>query len=1099
MVDANGSATNWANIGEDKTDGDDLTYTGGAFSPKTLREILGGDETIWDFSTPLPTLKNLPGSQTGALPTHLGGSPFGGGDGSTEATAYEISTPAQLAKLAELVNTGTAPYADEGKYYKLTADIDLAGYASGQGWTPIGLYVDGTPANDLPFRGIFSGNGFAVYNLSIQNPAQDAVGLFGYIQQPTAGSVSLTNLGLVNCNIQGGNAVGGLVGFATMEKTSAIKNCYVSGSVVGKEVVGGLAGSLGGSLQSCYFTGSVGGEAWVGGLAGANAAPKISNCYAGAQVRGQTGVGGIFGGYPVGTPEMGTVENCFFTGSVTGSQSDVGGLAGSGSADTQPGLIKNCAVLAQSVSGGAMVGRVMGNQTDPSLPNPAYKTALQGNYAWGGLLDKNSSAAGWANKGEDKQDGADLGCNGTAFTPKTLQQIFDPAVAAGAWDFSTPLPTLRGVGGSQTGALPPYIWGGDGTKANPYLISTAAQLASLAELVNDPATNAKYGGPGVHYQMTNDIDLAPYAAANGGKGWTPIGTRHYPFGGVFDGGGYAVQNLSINRPTEHGQGLFGEIGGPGTPGALLQNLAVVNCDVTGKEEVGSLLGYSGPGATVQNCFATGRVKGYGAGGLVGFTADGTIQNCYASVQLTATGQNARHPIFGGLVGVNGRSLVQNCYATGAVVNPGPAGGVGPQSATGGLAGNNFNLSTSGASVLRGCLALGPSVSGSVYVGRVAGTNYGHDSGPPIMENNYAFTGMEITLDGSPKTPLENTKTGLDGQDKTLAELRNWQDEAWDGLRQSGAWLAPKYGYLPILAGFHTPQPNRRIEDVTRGMLNVDILLDGAPFAGATLKRTDVPEGQSYTTGTQGSALVDAGTYTLLSGAASIKTGISIAADTTLEVVSLHFDTQGGSAVQTQLVYKGAAPGQPPAPTKQGYTFAGWNQKPDGSGPAFDFAAPLNAKATAYAQWQAVHKQYPVLQHFGSFTGSGSRTATIDAPHSQFLSLSLNGTPLDKAHYSTQSGSTLITLNEAYLKTLPNGQYTLHAAFTDGSAELPLTVAVPASSTPPAQSTTPQSPQTGDTLALWPLLALAAVALLGGGAALLVKLRGKKHAGNKREK
>ncbi len=53
----------------------------------------------------------------------------------------------------------------------------------------------------------------------------------------------------------------------------------------------------------------------------------------------------------------------------------------------------------------------------------------------------------------------------------------------------------------------------------------------------------------------------------------------------------------------------------------------------------------------------------------------------------------------------------------------------------------------------------------------------------------------------------------------------------------------------------------------------------ADLPGTTLKRTDVPEGQSYTTGAQGSALVDAGTYTLLIHAADIKTGISIAADT----------------------------------------------------------------------------------------------------------------------------------------------------------------------------------------------------------------------------
>ena len=46
---------------------------------------------------------------------------FGGGDGSSEATAIEITSAAELAGVAQLVNNGTS-YA--GKYLKLTKNIN---------------------------------------------------------------------------------------------------------------------------------------------------------------------------------------------------------------------------------------------------------------------------------------------------------------------------------------------------------------------------------------------------------------------------------------------------------------------------------------------------------------------------------------------------------------------------------------------------------------------------------------------------------------------------------------------------------------------------------------------------------------------------------------------------------------------------------------------------------------------------------------------------------------------------------------------------------------------------------------------------------------
>ena len=79
--------------------------------------------------------------------------------------------------------------------------------------------------------------------------------------------------------------------------------------------------------------------------------------------------------------------------------------------------------------------------------------------------------------------------------------------------------------------------GGDGTAANPYLVSTAGDLALIA---NEPAAC---------YKLANNINMH---AAN--KDWTPISS----FSGSLDGNGYAISALSIES-TDANAGLFGSL------------------------------------------------------------------------------------------------------------------------------------------------------------------------------------------------------------------------------------------------------------------------------------------------------------------------------------------------------------------------------------------------------------------------------------------------------------------------------------------------------------------------------------------------------------
>ena len=70
-----------------------------------------------------------------------------------------------------------------------------------------------------------------------------------------------------------------------------------------------------------------------------------------------------------------------------------------------------------------------------------------------------------------------------------------------------------------------------------------------------------------------------------------------------------------------------------------------------------------------------------------------------------------------------------------------------------------------------------------------------------------------------------------------------------------------------------------------------------------------------------------------------------------------------------------------------------------------------------------------IQDFGTFTGSGTATGKSDLNDEDFEVLALKGTQVDEfANFDITTGSTIITLREAYLKTFPNGTYTFRAFF-----------------------------------------------------------------------
>lgn len=147
---------------------------------------------------------------------------------------------------------------------------------------------------------------------------------------------------------------------------------------------------------------------------------------------------------------------------------------------------------------------------------------------------------------------------------------------------------------------------GNGTEKDPYLVSNADELF---EVRNDLDA---------YYKQICDIDLIDWLSDNSIKnGWIPIGSVENPFNGLYDGNGYVISNLNINRENTSNVGLFGF-----SYTGVFKNISLLNPRIKGNEKVGGILGYAlaWPGFTIENCNVFGgSIEGNAeTGGIIGY-------------------------------------------------------------------------------------------------------------------------------------------------------------------------------------------------------------------------------------------------------------------------------------------------------------------------------------------------------------------------------------------------------------------------------------------------------------------------------------------------
>lgn len=203
---------------------------------------------------------------------------------------------------------------------------------------------------------------------------------------------------------------------------------------------------------------------------------------------------------------------------------------------------------------------------------------------------------------------------------------------------------------------------GQGTEASPYEIENGAQLAWLADKVNNAESVQE-----IYAVLTDDIDL-------GGNPFTPIGKDFHEFSGSFDGKGYTVSGLNVTDVAD--AGLFGT-----AKDATIRNV-VVRGNVTGTDNAAGILAKAkNTACTIENCGNEAAVTGVNnAAGILArnnyYNSGTTITACYNTGNITVTKSSG---YAGGMAGSgSGDVAVTNCYNHGNIKGD-YAGGIRGQS------------------------------------------------------------------------------------------------------------------------------------------------------------------------------------------------------------------------------------------------------------------------------------------------------------------------------------------------------------------------------------------------------------------------------------
>ena len=261
--------------------------------------------------------------------------------------------------------------------------------------------------------------------------------------------------------------------------------------------------------------------------------------------------------------------------------------------------------------------------------------------------------------------------------------------------------------------------GGDGTKNNPYQITSRQDMEALADSVNNSTISRDYNwSDGKYFILMNDITDSVRSVI--GKD-TSITANCCFFQGNFDGRGHTI-TLAITNANNSCAGLFGAVGRynvavnsawisnvavngyvineenikipdnyysrtGGIVGFAFNDVKITNCingaDIIGLAWTGGIVGFMIGDNIVEKCINIGTIESIGktsdwstmvdtsswaAGGIAGLNFfNGTINNCINSGFIEGK------DFVGGIIGNNKYSTVSNCINTSVVKGKGKVG------------------------------------------------------------------------------------------------------------------------------------------------------------------------------------------------------------------------------------------------------------------------------------------------------------------------------------------------------------------------------------------------------------------------------------------
>ena len=319
---------------------------------------------------------------------------------------------------------------------------------------------------------------------------------------------------------------------------------------------------------------------------------------------------------------------------------------------------------------------------------------------------------------------------------------------------------------------------GDGSRASPYLIYNVEQLQAmdgtaapevlqrlrdLGRAYSIEQVSVLFGENrdariGAHYRLMNDIDATATREWNGGEGFDPIDGY---FAGVFDGGGYAVRGLWVERPNESHIGLFGETGS----GGLVMSVEVVDAHVRGNHYVGAVVGLSY--GRVLSSGSSGEVLGVGnVGGLVGYSLE-DISSSWSFSKVSG------REYVGGLAGYAENGDISSSWSSGAVSGISNVGGLAGYLWKGNASSSWATGAVSGKWYVGGLVAFvrEGSISSSWSSGAVGGYYNvgGLVSGQPSAVDSY----WSVESSGR-----ENSTSGIGVDSMQTLSVSSWDADVW---------------------------------------------------------------------------------------------------------------------------------------------------------------------------------------------------------------------------------------------------------------------------------------------------------------------------------